>query len=339
MVPLPVGPITRNQLVELGLSDTAILSLLRRRSLRPIFRGVYVAAHVVDSLPTRAEAAALILGPDQVVCDRAAAYLHGVDAYGVRESHVRPLETCVRRGGTPTRHRGIDGRQRDLADRDVMAIGRLCVTTPMRTALDLGCSLPRYRALGVMDELARRHRLDPAAMAIECRRFARRRGVVQLRELVPLVHPEAESPQESRLRLTLHDAGLPEPTLQWWVLEDGVPIFRLDLAYPEHKVAVEYDGEEFHRRTQEQIEADRHRRAWLAQRGWTVIVVTSTELGGGHEDEWLSRLREALRPQTQRFRWELGKPHGSIKCNLAATSAISASERAISASEGARSTG
>ena len=44
---------------------------------------------------------------------------------------------------------------------------------------------------------------------------------------------------------------------QFWVVHRGVPLFRLDLAWPKHRVAVEYDGEEWHERTEEQRAADR----------------------------------------------------------------------------------
>ena len=53
----------------------------------------------------------------------------------------------------------------------------------------------------------------------------------------------------------MHDQGLPLPEVNWWVSEDGVPKYRLDLAYPHAKVAIEYDGEEFHT-SQEDKEAD-----------------------------------------------------------------------------------
>ena len=281
----------------------------RRGELRMIFRGVYVRRGFEDSLRTRVEAAALILGPDQVVCDRAAAFLHGVDVYGSRESQARPMETCVLRGGTRTRHAGIDGRSRDLAQGEIETRGGIRLTTPLRTALDLGCALPRHRALGTMDELARRHGLDRAALEWASGRFRGRRGVVQLRSLVPLVDSRAESPRESWIRLEIGDAGLPRPELQWWVVQDGVALWRLDLAYPDHKVAVEYDGEEFHRRTEAQIAHDAERRRWLRHHGWRVIVVTKTDLRQGADAAWLEQLRDALASKTSRFRWELGRPH------------------------------
>lgn len=281
----------------------------RTGDLRTVFRGVYVGRDVEDSLATRAQAAALILGPEHVVCDRAAAFLHGVDAYGVRESQSRPLETCVRRGGTRTRRSAIDGRERDLAAYDVEARVELQLTTPLRTALDLGCSLPRHRALGAMDAIARSHGLDRTSLDVGSRRFRGRRGVLQLRSLIPLVDPRAESPRESWIRLEIADAGLPRPEVQWWVVEDGAELWRLDLAYPDHKIAVEYDGEQFHRQTTAQIAHDSQRRRWLREHGWTVIVVTKADVRAQADAMWVQRLREALTPRTRRFRWEQGRQY------------------------------
>ena len=92
------------------------------------------------------------------------------------------------------------------------------------------------------------------------RKYFRRRGVVQLRELAALVDPRAESQGESWTRIEMHDQGLPRPEVNWWVYDHGVPKYRLDLAYPHAKVAIEYDGEEFHT-SQEDKQADAERRA------------------------------------------------------------------------------
>ncbi|MGN6721114.1 MAG: type IV toxin-antitoxin system AbiEi family antitoxin domain-containing protein [Marmoricola sp.] len=192
MTTFPNRPVSRRELLESGIPSRRIEAMRRSGELRTVFRGVYVGRDVADSLEMRIDAAGLVLGPDQVVCDRAAAFLHGVDAYGSRESQSRPLETCVRRGGTRTRRQGIDGRERDLVEHDVEARRNVQLTTPLRTALDLGCSLPRHRALGVMDALARFHGFDPISLYAGSRRFRGRRGVLQLRSLIPLVDPRSE---------------------------------------------------------------------------------------------------------------------------------------------------
>lgn len=306
MESLPLHPMSRRDLLRTGLSENRLRYLIRCGVLRVVFRGVYVRADIEDSVELQVQAAALLIGSEQIICDRSAAYLHGVDVYGSREQPERRLETCVRSGG-PNRHQGVDGRQRDLADCDVVRVGSVLITTPLRTALDLGCALPRHRALGAMDALAREHHFDRRDLQHECPRFRGRRGVIQLRELATLVDPRSESPRESWVRLVLSDARLPTPEVQWWVVEEGVQVYRLDFAYPGHLVAVEYDGFDHHLKTAEQIRKDRDRRRWLATRGWTVIVVTKADLRQDVDAVWLSQLRELLRPQTRRFRWELDR--------------------------------
>ena len=113
--------------------------------------------------------------------------------------------------------------------------------------------------------------------------------------------------RESWVRITIIDAGLPAPDLQVWVVDDGVPRYRLDLAYRRRKVAVEYDGEDGHLQTEEQIEDDEARRAWLRARGWVVIVVRSGDFTGARLDRWISALRVAMRPSySNRRRLERG---------------------------------
>ena len=68
----------------------------------------------------------------------------------------------------------------------------------------------------------------------------------------------------------------------------------MDLAWPKHRVAVEYDGE-WHELTEEQRAADRMRRRWLRDHGWTVIVVRRGDLGFEEASQWLDELRTALR--------------------------------------------
>jgi len=275
---------------------------LRAARVRRLIQGVYLDAVERESMAARVAAVKLVVNPHTVVCDRTAAWIHGVDVFGYDDQEVLPpVETCAFRGRSRTKRRGVDGRSRDLSERDVMILDGLKVTTPLRTALDLGCGLPRHRALGVIDQFMRKHGLSLEMLRIELPRYAGRRGVVQLRALVQVADPRSESMRESWIRLDIIDAGLPAPELQHWIEIDGVPTYRLDLAYPKHRVAIEYDGEEFHRRTPEQIEHDQERRDWLCAHGWTVIVVTKTDLG--EPERWLRLLREALRPSTKRLRW------------------------------------
>ena len=173
------------------------------------------------------------------------------------------------------------------------------VTTPLQTALDLGCKLPRRPALAAMDGLMRAHGFTTADLARALPRYFRRRGAVQLRELVPVVDPRAESAAESWTRLEIIDAGLPVPEPQCWVCIDGVPTYRLDLAYRHARIAIEYDGEEFHSSEADRA-ADDRRRTWLRQHGWTVIVLDRDSFGTEAIAAWTGELRALLR-ESQRL--------------------------------------
>jgi len=91
----------------------------------------------------------------------------------------------------------------------------------------------------------------------------------------------------------MRDHGLPPPVLQHWVAVDGVPTYRLDLAYPHAKVAVEHNGEEFHSSSADR-EADRIRLEWLRAHGWTVIVLTKDDFTPEAIDRWIREIRTAL---------------------------------------------
>ena len=165
------------------------------------------------------------------------------------------------------------------------------VTTPVRTAVDLACGLRRREALAALDAMARECGVTVAAMNALLRRYRRRRGVIQARELVQLADPRSESSGESWTRLEIHDHGLPAPVPQYWVTVDGRPTYRLDLAYPHARVAVEYDGEEFHS-TLRQRQHDEERREWLRRHGWHVIVVTKHSFSPDALAAWTDELRD-----------------------------------------------
>lgn len=300
----PETPFTPADLARLGISRRRLRDAVRDGVVRRVVRGVYVRDDLPDTIELRASAVALVVNRNSVVCDRTAAWLHGIDTFGYADTDVfPPIETCVLRGHDPSDRQGVDGRTRDLKPRDIMFLHQVAVTTPLRTALDLGCCLGRHRAIAALDQFMRVHGITREALDHEIPRYFRRRGVVQLRELVPLADARAESQRESWLRLDIHDAGLPAPQPQYWIEINGIATYRLDLAYPRHKVVVEYDGEEFHRRTDEQRKRDAERRRWLVEHGWTVIVVDKDGLQSADPDEWLRELSESLRSRTRRLRW------------------------------------
>jgi hypothetical protein len=173
---------------------------------------------------------------------------------------------------------------RTLAQDDITSVLGVRVTTPLRTALDLGRSLWRFDALAALDGFLRigvPHEL----ILLSVERFRGERGVVQLRWLAPLADGRSESPGESALRLHWYDAGLPRPELQWWVHDDnGVALYRLDIALPDIRFAAEYDGQRFHAGN-DQREHDRVRRSWLdGKRQWVVEAFEQEHVYSRHAD-------------------------------------------------------
>jgi len=298
------APATSTSLVAQGISRETLRAAVAARVLRAPFHGVVVPAHLPDTPEVRAAALALATSEHHVICDRTAAWLHGIDVFAHAELATPPLvETCALRWRTPTRLQGADGRTRDLMPVDIMVLHGVRVTTPLRTALDLGCQLRRREAMAALNSFAREHGVGAADMVATIQRFRGRRGVKQLRSLIPLVDSRIESHRESWVWLEIHDHGLPAPEPQYWIMVDGVPTYRLDFAYPAARVCIEYDGKEFHDRTPEQRDYDDARRRWLREHGWTVIVIRLGDFAAGSSDRWIGELREALRSpySTRRF--------------------------------------
>ena len=109
-------------------------------------------------------------------------------------------------------------RNETLASDEVTHVTRraitLPVTTPPRTAFDLGRHLPRDQALARLDALARAAPFSAEDVLLLAKRYRGARGLRRLTDVLPLVDGGAASPKESWLRLLLVDAGFPTPTTQ-----------------------------------------------------------------------------------------------------------------------------
>ncbi|HYO05346.1 MAG TPA: DUF559 domain-containing protein, partial [Mycobacterium sp.] len=143
---------------------------------------------------------------------------------------------------------------------------------PVRTAFDLGRRRGRTLAVIRVDALTNATGLRAPSIEALIRRHGGVRGLRQLREVVDLVDGGAESPQETRTRLVLVDAGLPRPRTQI-VVDD----WRIDMGYEEFKVGVEYDGVQ-HWSDPRQHRRDIDRLAELLARGWLIIRVSADML-------------------------------------------------------------
>jgi hypothetical protein len=287
----PSAPFT---LASAPCSRARVRRAIESRELVRVVHGAYLRSDVELTEITRAQAAAVVLGPTAVLCDRTAAWVLGVDCFRYAELDAVPrLESCVLRGHEPTERREVLGRTRDLREDDVVEIGGVRVTSPLRTAADLLCLLPRREALAAADALMGLHGFTVVELRRLLVRYFRRRGVIQARSLAPLVDGRAESPGESWVRLAIVDHGLPVPLPQYWINVDGVPTYRLDLAYLRARIAIEYDGEAHHSSPADRAR-DEQRRAWLRAHGWRVIVLTKHSFSDEAVEAWTSELRTML---------------------------------------------
>lgn len=117
-------------------------------------------------------------------------------------------------------------------------------------------------------------------------------GCGRIRRALPRARGGVESPKETQTRLLIVGAGLPEPVVQFEVVGDGRFVARTDLAYPEKRIAIEYEGDG-HRTSRDQWRRDVQRQRELEDRGWILIRVTQLDLAEDGE-ALLSRLRGAL---------------------------------------------
>lgn len=281
-----VRPFTLADAAAAGVSRRVVDRMMRQGLVRRVLKSVYVDSSTPDSLELRAAALAKAVPDAAIVCDRTAAWLLGADVLGAAgRDGIPPVDVYRLRGGNRVRRPQCHGGTRTLqVSTDITSIDGIQTTNPLRTALDLGRFLRRYDAIAAMDAMMRVGGFTVADLKAELPRFKGQRGVVQLRSLVPHVNRLAESPAESRVRLILIDAGLPTPQLQWEVVNSaGVVIYRLDLAYPELMLAIEYDGREFHSSDADRAH-DAARRARLRAMGWRILVLTADDVYGDRFD-------------------------------------------------------
>jgi uncharacterized protein DUF559 len=291
---IPARPFTWREAESLGFTHARLSALIDAGKVRRVLQGVYQPTEIPDTVESRCAALALVIRPFGVVCDRTAAWLHGVDAFTYRELDILPaLDSFVLRDCPRTRRIACRSGERDLAPQDICVIGGIRVTTPLRTALDLACSLGQRDALAVLDGFMRICGITREEFERELPRYRRRRGVVQLRRLVPLATELAESPGESWTRMAILEAGLPAPKPQVWVDAGNGKRYRLDLAWARLRIAVEYDGRDFHR-SDEQRAHDKKRRKWLRRQGWTIIVVKRGSFKKKALEAWIGALNKAI---------------------------------------------
>lgn len=267
------GVLRTDQALELGLTHRTITYRVKTGRWHRLSRSVY-RLFAMGSVEDRLRAAVIAL-PGAVVSHESAAELLGVGS--------------VRRGlavvtvHSQTTHDFLDvlvHRSHDLDSSHLTQIHGLPATNMARTVIDLASVLrPRHTA-SIMDDLVAAKKLaidDVRNIADQ----VLRRGKPGSAILKQLLEDRSDGPEANASRLErvgfrlLSEAGLPEPRLEYPIPWD--PRRRFDLAYPEFKLAVEWDSRRWHTQV-DAFERDRARDRQAVRNGWRVLRCTWQDL-------------------------------------------------------------
>lgn len=255
-------------------SEALASGALSRHQLRTRYRAVlpnvYVSNAANLSLERRIFAAWLWSGRRATIVGAAAAALHG--------SQWIPDDVPIELNHTNARPpRGVLARRDKLLEGETQVMDGRAVTTPERTAFDIGRRGAIRSAVVRLDALARATGFKADDVLGIAKSHPHSPGLRRLEAALALVDPGSQSPRESYLRLLLIDGGLPRPQTQIPVLGvDGIPVAYLDLGWEDHMVAIEYDGDQ-HRTDRRQFVKDIRRGEMLDQMGWIIVRVVAED--------------------------------------------------------------
>jgi very-short-patch-repair endonuclease len=225
----------------------------------------------------------------------AVSHRSGAALWELEARHHGAVELTVprsrRRAGPGLVHRHL------LPAADVTTIGRIPVTTPSRTIIDLASVLPQDAVEEALDDALRRGMASIPSLRRRLAAIGRpgRKGTAMMRRLLESRDPSVAVPEsvfERRLLHVFRRAGLPEPKLQHEIRSDGRLVAVVDFAYPQAILAIEADGYRWHS-GRARWDHDRTRRNRLTLLGWRIIHVTWTDLTH-HPDAVIEAVRTAL---------------------------------------------
>jgi very-short-patch-repair endonuclease len=248
------GVVTRQELLDAGLTPETIKNRLRKGVLTSVHRGVYRVGHLAPILEARYLAAVKACGDGALLAGRAAAYLWDL----VKGFPPRPevLTHKDRRVPGVVVHRA---RRTDHLD-SKMRHG-IPVTSVPRTLLDLASSLPESALARACHEAGVKYRTTPRQVEAVLGRLPNAAGSAKLRRVLRGEVPVTLSPLERRFLTRLREAGLPEP-----ITNRVAGSHHVDCRWPEHRLTVELDGYRFHN-SRHSWEQDRRREREARARG------------------------------------------------------------------------
>lgn len=256
---------------------------LRRADLVRPTRGV----RTTDSTTPLVRAVALVLRSDQYVSHTSALVIWGAPLPSRVVDGAVHVTTAG--SGPVMRRREVVGHRRRHGAQ-VTVRGGVRVSEPAQAWRESVRLLTLRESVAVADHLVRvsgPSTVDELAAAIVPGSHAN----AVARAVLDLVRVGADSPMETWLRLAVVDAGFPEPQLQVEVFDkDGLFLARVDMAWPEYRIALEYDGA--HHRERDTFEHDQRRDNGLAVNDW--LVIHATRADASRPAVLFERLRQAF---------------------------------------------
>ncbi|GAA2771834.1 hypothetical protein [Mycolicibacterium pallens] len=240
---------------------------VRRGGLVRVWYGVYSRA--MPDLVGRLAALDVFMGQWAVASMGTAAALYGFDTENTAAIHV--LDPGIRLRSTV----GLVVHQRIGAP--VQWVAGRPATSPAWTAVEVARQLNRPRALATLDAALHSQWCTPGNLDQAVIAQRGRRGIRAVRDLLPFADARSESAMESEARLVMIDHGLPAPELQYTISAPGGQRWRVDFAWPEARIAAEYESIEWHAGRAEMLR-DKARFAGVQELGWTVIPIVADDV-------------------------------------------------------------
>jgi hypothetical protein len=284
--PMPRRPLTGVFIGSHAIAEGAITrKQLRLLGYRRLVQGVYADPGLALDHRLRCTGVALLLPRGTAIGGHSAAAWHGAPFAGAADP-VTVLRTADVRWAGP---RGVRVHRTVLAPEDVTTVDDVPVSSPLRTAWDVAALEPLGTAVAALDAMVGSGTVSMNALVARLEGSAGHWGITRVRRAFGLVDPRAESSPESKVRVALVLAGL-APVPQFHVLHHGEFLAKVDFAWPEAKLVVEYEGA--HHFSAERIIADDQRYAALIAAGWRIIRLHAPDLG--NLDGVVRRVRDAL---------------------------------------------
>ncbi|MBC2935014.1 type IV toxin-antitoxin system AbiEi family antitoxin domain-containing protein [Nocardioides sp. zg-1228] len=279
--PLPVdAPFATRDALAAGVTARELTLLCREGLLRTPIKGVYVAAQVRDDTAHRLACLRLVTPPDAIVVDRHAGWAQGADMLLHPNEHLdaMPIAMFLPHGRGRLRNKLAESGERTFDDRDLIEAGGVRMTTPLRTALDLGRQRWPEPALTALDALHRLGAFGVGELLSEVGRFSRMRWVTTLRLVAPHTDGRAQSGGETVVRWRWLQLPVPPPEPQVEVRVNGRVAF-VDVGNEALRFGVEFQGVEWH--TGAHADDDEVRFGWLRQDAdWLVEPAWSADVYG-----------------------------------------------------------